>query len=63
LLKKKDREMEKYKVDKQFELGMATNKVNEKYYDSQIALNQKRVELEQLQLLDNNTQNDEIKNA
>ena len=62
-LTKKDRELEKYKIDKTFELGMATNKVNEKYYEAQIALNQKRVELEQLQLIDNNSQNNEIKNA
>jgi HSP20 family molecular chaperone IbpA len=62
-LKKKDRELEKYKVDKTFELGVIQNDTAAKYNDGSLKLDLKRVELEQLQLIDNNSQNNEIKNA
>jgi len=62
-LKKKDRELERYKVDKTFELGVIQNDTTAKYNDGSLKLDLKRVELEQLQLIDNNSQNNEIKNA
>lgn len=62
-LKAKDRELEKYKVDKEFELGMQQNNTTAKYNVEKIALDKRRVELEQLQLLDNNPNNNEIRNA
>lgn len=62
-LKQKDRELEKYKIDKNFELGVIQDKTQKEYHVNQIELDKRRVDLEQLQLIDNNKQNNEIKNA
>lgn len=55
-------EIQKYKIDKDFELGIIRDKTQKDFNTKRIELDLKRVRLEQLQLIDNNSQNDEIKN-
>jgi hypothetical protein len=54
-------QLEKYKIDKNYEAAMQKLKVENDYKDSLTKLQQKRVDLETVQLLDNNPKNDEIK--
>lgn len=62
-LKAKDRELEKYKIDKDYEIRMFVAKNNDKNSAEANVIDKKRVELEQLQLFDNNPNNNEIKNV
>jgi hypothetical protein len=62
-LKVKDRDMEKYKIDKDFEIRKYEVDKRHITDNKEVELDKRRVELEQLQLLDNNPHNDEIKNG
>lgn len=62
-LKNKDRELEKYRIDKDFEIRKYTVDKGHVIETKEVDLDKKRVELEQLQLLDSNPYNDEIKNG
>ena len=61
-LLKKDRELEKYKIDKDFEIRKYGIDVQRKTDSIELELDKKRVDLEQMQLYDNNPQNNEIRN-
>lgn len=55
-------QMDKYKVDKNYEIEMKKLQVDDDYKENSTDLQKRRIELEALQLLDLNQQNNEIKN-
>lgn len=55
-------ELQRYKIDKDYEVNRYKAENQDSYNDEMVKLQQKRVELEALQLVDNNPKNDEIKN-
>ena len=55
-------QMDKYKVDKNYEIEMKKLELDDDYKENITDVQKRRIELEALQLLDLNTKNDEIKN-
>lgn len=55
-------QMDKYKVDKNYEIEMKKLEVDEDYKDNSTDVQKRRIELEALQLLDFNQKNNEVKN-